>query len=111
MRADRDHFTDHTLKREHRHPRAEPAGAALTDDERARETAGVAPDNVGGDRIAAENIAQVEQLGEVAIFGLELDQAALISPQLGELGLEAFVVAPDVDQIEIVAHEAGAAMR
>ena len=63
----------------------------------------IAADNVGGDRIAAEHIAEVEQFRQVAIFSFELDQPALIGPQLRELGLELLVFLADIEQLDVVA--------
>src|SRR5215472_159462 len=92
----------HTLVREHGHPRSEAAGRALPQNERVRDSGCVAPDHVGRDRIGSQHIAQLEQFGKVAIFGLQFGHPRLFSLDSGELGDQALVFLAHVHQVQVI---------
>ena len=105
VRADGDDFADYALVGKHRHPGAKSVVGTRTENQRARDAVGVAADDVGGYRVGAECVLELEQLGEMLIFDFELGQLRLIALDPRQLDPQVRIFVAHVDQVEVVARD------
>src|SRR5213593_1664684 len=99
MPAHEKSLPDHALRRQHRRLARDAVRLAAIDGDRPREPGRVATDHAGGQEVALERAAKVEQLAEAGVLQVDLAEAVELLLQATRTLAQDDVLSPCAQQL------------